>query len=271
MHYLYIKTHNITGLKYLGQTSSKDPFQYSGSGKYWKLHIKKHGYDIKTQILLASNDKKEIDETGIFFSKIFNVMNSNEWANLKEECGQGFGSQFSKELQEKRVSEGTHNFQGGEIQRNAQNKLVSEGRHHLQSGELQRETCNRRVKEGTHNLQGKNHPYHRCTLNLQTDPDFQKKAAQKRKENGNCKFSDKEWQKANAEKMKLNGVYERIAKKKSEGYRNGTIKNPFTNMVNCINDLGERKRFTREEYKLQTEFYAMSSKKAKAIIAQFRI
>lgn len=41
MIYLYVKTHNITGLKYLGKTNNKDPHSYKGSGKYWILHCKK--------------------------------------------------------------------------------------------------------------------------------------------------------------------------------------------------------------------------------------
>ena len=71
MIYLYIKTHNKTGLKYLGKTSRNDPYKYQGSGVYWQRHLQKHGYDVTTKILLATNDKQEIKETGIFFSKIF--------------------------------------------------------------------------------------------------------------------------------------------------------------------------------------------------------
>lgn len=89
MYYLYIKQHNITKLKYLGYTASINPFIYQGSGKYWKLHIKKHGNHVTTHILLATKDLEDIRSTGIFFSKLFNVVNSDEWANLKEESGNG--------------------------------------------------------------------------------------------------------------------------------------------------------------------------------------
>ena len=41
--YLYLKTHNKTGLKYLGQTSNPDPHRYAGSGTYWKRHLGVHG------------------------------------------------------------------------------------------------------------------------------------------------------------------------------------------------------------------------------------
>ncbi len=46
--YLYIKTHNKTGMKYFGKTVSEDPEKYSGSGVYWKRHIEKHGNDVTT-------------------------------------------------------------------------------------------------------------------------------------------------------------------------------------------------------------------------------
>ena len=39
---LYVKTHNKTGLKYLGRTT-QDPYKYKGSGTYWRSHLKKHG------------------------------------------------------------------------------------------------------------------------------------------------------------------------------------------------------------------------------------
>ena len=49
MFYLYLKTHNKTGLKYLGYTKN-DPMKYKGSGKYWSNHIKIHGNDVLSLI-----------------------------------------------------------------------------------------------------------------------------------------------------------------------------------------------------------------------------
>lgn len=86
--YLYVKTHNKTGLKYLGKTK-QNPTKYKGSGKRWKNHIKVHGNDVTTKILLATEDEVEIRETGLFFSKIWNVVESQDWANLKPETGDG--------------------------------------------------------------------------------------------------------------------------------------------------------------------------------------
>lgn len=57
--YLYVKTHNKTGLKYLGKTV-RNPYSYKGSGTRWINHIKKHGNDVKTQILFETNDKEKL-------------------------------------------------------------------------------------------------------------------------------------------------------------------------------------------------------------------
>ena len=89
VYYLYKKTHRDTGLKYLGYTSSPDPFTYQGSGKYWSRHIKKHGYNVDTEILFETTSKLEIKEKGVYYSNLWNVVNNNEWANLKPESGDG--------------------------------------------------------------------------------------------------------------------------------------------------------------------------------------
>lgn len=57
--YLYKKTHNQTGLQYLGKTS-EDPIKYKGSGKDWLPHIKEHGNDVKTEIIKECHSKEEI-------------------------------------------------------------------------------------------------------------------------------------------------------------------------------------------------------------------
>ncbi len=89
MFYLYIKTHNKTGLKYLGKTSREDPYSYKGSGIIWSRHLKKYGNDVTTQILLVTEFKEELKQTGIFFSNFWNIVKSEEWANLTIEEGQG--------------------------------------------------------------------------------------------------------------------------------------------------------------------------------------
>jgi hypothetical protein len=89
MIYLYVKTHNKTGLKYLGKTVAIDPHLYKGSGKLWRLHCSKHGYDYTTEIIFQSESKEEIRKQGIHYSELWNIVKSREWANLTVEEGSG--------------------------------------------------------------------------------------------------------------------------------------------------------------------------------------
>lgn len=87
--YLYIKTHNKTGLKYLGKTSRKDPHAYTGSGKYWLRHLDKHGYDYSTEIIFSCSCPQQFKKTALEYSKKYNIVESKEWANLVNEQGDG--------------------------------------------------------------------------------------------------------------------------------------------------------------------------------------
>jgi hypothetical protein len=87
--YLYVKTHKITGLKYLGKTKNPNPSKYSGSGKRWINHLKKHGYDIETEILKECYSNDELKEWGIYYSNLWNIVNDPNWANIKPETGNG--------------------------------------------------------------------------------------------------------------------------------------------------------------------------------------
>lgn len=92
MFYLYLKQHKVTGLKYLGYTKN-DPKKYRGSGLYWKRHIAEYGYDVETTVLLASEDIEEISKTGQYYSKLWNIVEDKQFANLTEEDGNKlFGS-----------------------------------------------------------------------------------------------------------------------------------------------------------------------------------
>ena len=89
-YYLYKKTHRKTKLQYLGFTK-EDPYKYIGSGIRWLAHIKKHGVDIDTTILFETTDKVNIKEKGLYYSNLWNVVESKNWANLKPETGEGGG------------------------------------------------------------------------------------------------------------------------------------------------------------------------------------
>lgn len=86
IYYLYLKIHNKTGLKYLGQTI-QNPFKYEGSGTYWTRHLKKHGNDVSTQILETFDSQELLKIAGNYYSNLWNIDDSDEWANLMPETG----------------------------------------------------------------------------------------------------------------------------------------------------------------------------------------
>src|SRR4051812_43035586 len=89
MLFLLVKTHNKTGLKYLCKHfgTRKSCFKYVGSGKYWKQHLKKHGRNITTNILIETDSINEFSMFGVAYSKLWDIVKSNEWANLCVENG----------------------------------------------------------------------------------------------------------------------------------------------------------------------------------------
>lgn len=95
MIYLYLKTHNKTELKYLGMTT-QNPYIYSGSGVYWKRHIKKYGYDIDTKILKECETYAEISYFGKYYSELWDVVNSVDFANLVPELGENSCGMLNK-------------------------------------------------------------------------------------------------------------------------------------------------------------------------------
>jgi hypothetical protein len=98
--YLYIKTHQKTGLKYFGKTTNNNPYEYKGSGKYWRKHLKKHDNHVDTEILGYYTEDK-VEEIALKFSKDNNIVESKEWANLIEENGLDGGSKHSEESKRK--------------------------------------------------------------------------------------------------------------------------------------------------------------------------
>lgn len=94
--YLYIKTHNKTGLKYLGKTV-KNPYLYSGSGKNWIKHLKQHGNNVSTEILRECSSIEELQYWGRYYSNYFMIVTAQDnfgnkiWANKIPETGGGPG------------------------------------------------------------------------------------------------------------------------------------------------------------------------------------
>lgn len=130
MIYLYLKTHNKTGLKYLGKTIAKDPYNYTGSGKVWLRHIKKHGYDVTTEILAKSSDKEVIKNLGLYYSNIWNVVENNTFANLVPEAGDGGPQVWSKQSRQKVSKSLTGRKRSEESKVNYSNAQQKLAKHH---------------------------------------------------------------------------------------------------------------------------------------------
>ena len=200
-YYLYLKTHNQTGLKYLGFTSSKDPSKYTGSGIYWLNHINKHGYDVKTEILIESTSLNEIKITGLYFSDLWDIVNNNDFANLKVESGDG-GWCLTKESIDKRNKTKIEKY--GSVFPNSKSK------------EFVEKCIAGRIRNNT--------------LNVQTPETVAKSLATKKK-NGTLNVQTPESVAKGIETKKKNGTYgktnitpESIAKQLETKRKNGTLK-----------------------------------------------
>jgi hypothetical protein len=161
MIYLYLKTHNKTGYQYLGKTTANDPHQYKGSGKLWLRHIKKHGYDVTTKILLKTNSKEELKEIGIYYSKLWNIVENNSFANLILEAGDGGAQLWNNESRQKVSKSLTGRKRSVEQRKNYSNAQKNLSSHH--SKKMKEflsipENYQKRVEQLTSNWKN---PYHR--------------------------------------------------------------------------------------------------------------
>ena len=82
-----------------------------------------------------------VDEREIYWIAYFDDFH-NGYNQTKG--GDGIDPETAREINRKRVADGTHNFLGGEINR----KRLEDGTHHLLGGEINR----KRVADGTHNF-----------------------------------------------------------------------------------------------------------------------
>jgi hypothetical protein len=87
--YLYVKQHNITGLKYFGKTTLtyEKMLEYKGSGNRWLAHLDKHGADITTVWFKLFVNENECTNFALNFSTEQNIVESTDWANLIPENG----------------------------------------------------------------------------------------------------------------------------------------------------------------------------------------
>tara|TARA_R110002074_G_C12283973_1_gene643429 strand:+ start:73 stop:726 length:654 start_codon:yes stop_codon:yes gene_type:complete len=94
MYYLYLK--ESKSYKYLGKFTTRKNrpnftvYDYLGSGTIWKQHIKKHkltSKDIKTTVLLETDNLQELKKKALWYSSKFQVEHSSKFANLVPEDG----------------------------------------------------------------------------------------------------------------------------------------------------------------------------------------
>jgi hypothetical protein len=103
--YLYHKRHVETGLNYFGKTA-KNPYEYLGSGVYWTRHLATHGANIETVQVWGFTDLNECSAFALDFSKKYNIVESSEWANLRDENGRDGGYTPSAYTKEARLKKG---------------------------------------------------------------------------------------------------------------------------------------------------------------------
>ena len=205
--YLYKKTHNKTGLKYLGKTT-QDPIKYKGSGDLWKPHIRKHGYDVTTEILKECQTNEELKHWGLYYSELWNIVEEQDaagkktWANLIPESGEGI--EHTEETIKKAVATRKENGSYDRTPEHTANLLESRRKN----GTVNNQTPERVAKQlETRKRNG--------TLNPNT-PKSNKKRWDTRRQNGTDKRTDDSIQKQKDTRIARN------------------IPNPNTIQVTCI-------------------------------------
>ena len=108
--WLYIKQHNITGLKYFGKTIQQDPYRYKGSGIRWTRHLNKHGNDVTTVWCQLFDNIIELVEFATKFSQENQISVSEQWANIRPEDGLMGGDTGISTEGRKILSEKSKNF-----------------------------------------------------------------------------------------------------------------------------------------------------------------
>lgn len=144
--YLYVKQHKVTKLKYFGMTT-RNPYTYYGSGKYWSRHLKIHGRKVETLNIYEFENLEECSTFAINFSHKNQIVESNEWANLEIEDalkGRPTGRIVSEE--EKKVMSEKHWTR--KIERKEDNPNYGSKRTREQKYNISKSLTGRKAKKG---------------------------------------------------------------------------------------------------------------------------
>lgn len=91
--FLFLKQHTVTGKLYFGKTSCNNPITYNGSGIHWKRHIRLHGEEhVETLWFCLFVNNEECVKFAVMYSGLQNIVNSEDYLNLKIENGLDGGS-----------------------------------------------------------------------------------------------------------------------------------------------------------------------------------
>lgn len=237
MIYLYIKTHNQTGLKYFGKTIRKDPFKYKGSGVRWNRHLEKHGNDVNTVIIAEFDDPELAKEFAIKFSKDNHIVESDDWANLKIEELQGGWSHIT----------------------NAMRRAFGK----RQKGIPKTEEHKKHISENHQDVSGVNNPMYGKTHSEETIIRMQKPKSEETKEK--LSLSAKSRSAKGELYCQSSSGREKSREQMLEYSRLG--KHPFNNTMSVFNiETKKIERITKDEYQNNREKYAgINSKIRKSI------
>lgn len=129
---LYVKTHSKTGLKYLGMTTQQDHNRYNGSGLHWLRHLAVHGNEHSTEIVEECESLESLRERGLYYSNLWNVVDSPEWANIILESGQGVIP--TPEIIKKRSNTRKTNTANGTIQNWTEASTIKYNKTRIENG-----------------------------------------------------------------------------------------------------------------------------------------
>lgn len=128
-YYLYIKTHQTTGLKYLGYTTH-NPYTYSGSGIDWKAHCLVYGKKlVSTEIILETTDWAELTSMGRYYSNLWKITTAVDdfgnkiWANRIIESGGG-SSEMMKDFSNRPEEREKRSIRAKEMHANPEFKKI---------------------------------------------------------------------------------------------------------------------------------------------------